>query len=117
MKISFANNVVPKFYASGEYYVEGVGSAITLIKSTVTNVAGSYALTQTTKFDNKPFDTEPFGDSIGYPADKDYFTINRASKDANPWSRYNRWFHKDVIVASSLYNNSEINIEIGRAHV
>ena len=121
MKISFANNVIPKTYATGEYYVDGVGSAIKLVKATITNVAGSYALTQTTKFDNKPFDAEPFGDSIGYPADKDYFTINRASRDANPWSRYNRWFHKDVIVASALFNNSEVNIDqlqkIGRAHV
>jgi uncharacterized protein YuzE len=111
MKISFANNVLPKTYSTGEYYVEGVGSAIKLIKAAITNVAGSYALTQTTKFDFTPFDTEPFGDSIGYPADKDYFTINRASKDANPWSRYNRWFHKDVIIASALYNNAETNID------
>ena len=35
----------------------------------------------------------------------DYLVINRASLDKNPWSRRNRWFHKDVIAATSLYNN------------
>ena len=36
----------------------------------------------------------------------DYLTINRSSKDLNPWSRSNRWFHKDVIEKSSQYNNT-----------
>ena len=35
----------------------------------------------------------------------DYLVINRSSLDKNPWSRRNRWFHKDVIAATSLYNN------------
>ena len=35
----------------------------------------------------------------------DYLIINRASRDLNPWSRRNRWFHHDVIAASARYNN------------
>ena len=34
----------------------------------------------------------------------DYITINRASQDLNPWTRSNRWFHKDVINAVATYN-------------
>jgi hypothetical protein len=33
----------------------------------------------------------------------DFITINRASVDQNPWSRSNRWFHKDVIVKTAEY--------------
>jgi hypothetical protein len=39
-------------------------------------------------------------------ADKDYITINRSSRDINLWSKHNRWFHKDVIDATSRYNNT-----------
>ena len=38
----------------------------------------------------------------------DYMVINRASKDKNPWSRRNRWFHEDVLKATELYTNSII---------
>lgn len=36
----------------------------------------------------------------------EYLIINRASKDKNPWSRRNRWFHKDVIQATADYTNT-----------
>ena len=35
----------------------------------------------------------------------EYVTINRASIDLNPWTRYNRWIYKDVIKISAEYNN------------
>ena len=38
----------------------------------------------------------------------DYMVINRASRDKNPWSRRNRWFHEDVLKATELYTNSVI---------
>lgn len=41
----------------------------------------------------------------------DYLMINRASQDKNPWSRRNRWFHKDVIAATSTYNNTAIILD------
>lgn len=36
----------------------------------------------------------------------DYIVINRSSTDLNPWSRRNRWFHKDVIEATAIYSGS-----------
>jgi hypothetical protein len=36
----------------------------------------------------------------------DYIVINRSSRDLNPWTRRNRWFHKDVIAATAIYNNT-----------
>ena len=40
------------------------------------------------------------------PDTLDYLTIDRASKDLNPWTRSNRWFHLDVINATAEYNNT-----------
>ena len=37
------------------------------------------------------------------PETPDYVTINRGSMDRNAWSRRNRWFHIDVINATSGY--------------
>jgi hypothetical protein len=48
-------------------------------------------------FDNEGFDTQPFDDAAAYPTFKDYITISRDSIDNNPWSRYNRWFHRSVL--------------------
>ena len=39
-------------------------------------------------------------------SDPDYIIISRASRDLNPWTRRNRWFHKDIIELTSLYNNT-----------
>ena len=41
-----------------------------------------------------------YPEALGYPANKDYITINRGSQDRNLWSRHNRWFHIDVIEKS-----------------
>ena len=41
----------------------------------------------------------------------DYITINRASRDQNPWSRRNRWFHKEVLAATAGYNNTTFSLE------
>lgn len=37
----------------------------------------------------------------------DYIIINRASRDLNPWTRRNRWFHKDVLLATQRYIDKE----------
>lgn len=36
----------------------------------------------------------------------DYIVINRSSRDLNPWSRGNRWFHREVIETAATYNNT-----------
>ena len=86
LKVQFDNFVTPSTYAGNEYYVEGVGTGINLVPVAELIIP------------------EPFGENI--TTTPDYITINRASQDRNPWSRYNRWFHKDVITSTAEYNNT-----------
>lgn len=86
LKVAFDSLVTPLSYANKEYYVEGVGQAIILVPVTSTEVPESF--------------------SADIETTADYITINRGSQDLNPWSRSNRWFHKDVISASATYNNT-----------
>ena len=111
MKVSFVGNVTPEKYATGEYYVEGVGSNIKLINKNILEIITTYTATEAVLFDDTPFDAQPFGDSSNFASTKDYLTINRASRDHNPWSRYNRWFHKDVIETIAAYNGQDISLD------
>ena len=111
MKLAFLGNVTPTEYASGEFYVEGVGVAIKLISTTRLEIINPYTEEKTIPFDSDKFDTQPFSDATGYAGQSDYIVIDRSSNDANNWSRYNRWFHKDVIAASSLYNGNPVNLD------
>ena len=81
LKVNFTGNIIPAEYSSGEYYVEGVGTAIELIPVSF-------------------FDTP----AIIEPYTADYITIARNSFDKNEWSRSNRWFHIDVLNATIAYN-------------
>ena len=111
MKVTFEGNVTPAMYATGQYYVEGVGTAIKLVPESVLQVVTPYTIAESIKFDATPFDKDPFSDATGYASLADYIVINRASRDRNPWSRYNRWFHKDVIVASSTHNGVPVELD------
>ena len=111
MKVAFGGNVTPEKYATGEYYVEGVGTAIKLVPTSVLEIITPYTTNQTVEFASDPFGAMPFSNATGYASDKDYVTINRASRDHNPWSRYNRWFHKDVITVAASYNNNIPSID------
>ena len=111
MKLAFLGNVTPTEYASGEFFVEGVGVAIKLISTSRLEIINPYTEEKTIPFDSDKFDTQPFSDATGYAGQSDYIVIDRGSNDANNWSRYNRWFHKDVIAASSLYNGNPVNLD------
>ena len=111
MKLAFLGNVTPTEYGSGEFYVEGVGVAIKLISTKRLEIINPYTEEKTIPFDSDKFDTQPFSDATGYAGQADYIVINRGSNDANNWSRYNRWFHKDVIAASSVYNNTPVDLD------
>jgi len=87
------------------YFVEGVGSSIKLIEFTLLNSYDRTAVVYNETFDETQFDEYPFDGDKKLPLTPDYITINRASTDLNPWTRYNRWFHKDVIKATSEINN------------
>ena len=111
MKVSFGGQVSPIEYATGEYYVEGVGTAIKLIEKSILEISTTYTQSETLLFDSNPFDVDAFGDSTGFAKTLDYMVINRASRDHNPWSRYNRWFHKDVINASATFNKTIASLD------
>lgn len=101
MKVTFGGNVTPEKYASGNWFVEGVGDKIKLISEQSLEIVTSYSENFEVLFDDSGFDTLPFSDATAYASDKDYITINRGSIDGNAWSRYNRWFHQDVIIKSA----------------
>ena len=106
MKVRFGGNVLPESYAEGEYYVEGVGIGIQLVAEKDLEVIFPYTEELSVLWDDTKFDTLPFGSASAYAGKLDYILINRASKDKNPWSRYNRWFHQDVVIASAEYNGN-----------
>ena len=111
MKVQFVGNITPTKYATGEWYVEGVGEAIQLIKQEDLSVSGLFTQDIEVAFDAQEFDYYPFSEALGFPKNKDYIIINRGSKDGNLWSRYNRWFHKDVIEKTATLNGQVSNVD------
>jgi len=95
--VEFLGNVSPSKYSQETWLVEGVGRAITLTKFSELIVPVLTADVPEVLFDNEGFDSQPFDDASAYPTYKDYITIARDSRDSNPWSRYNRWFHRSVL--------------------
>ena len=97
MIVEFIGNVSPMQYSRDTWLVEGVGTAITLTRFNDLIVPKLTADVPEVLFDNTGFDTEPFDDASEYATYKDYITVARNSADRNPWSRYNRWFHRSVL--------------------
>ena len=104
MLVTFTGKVEPEKYASGQFYVEGVGSEIILINKNDLELISAYTTSEAVLFDSTPFDEMPFSDATSLASSVDYHVINRASQDKNAWSRYNRWIHKDVINISAELN-------------
>ena len=101
MKVSFSGRVVPEIYNEGYWYVEGVGTGIKLVNEADLEIVSGYTEERALLFDDEPFDKSPFSTLTSFPKVKDYIVINRSSIDRNQWSRYNRWFHQDVIIAAA----------------
>lgn len=91
LKIKFGLDVMPTSYQNKEFYIEGVGTAITLTEVSLLVTPEEYHTTL----------VNAFGDKI-FP---DYVVINRSSMDLNPWSRNNRWFHRDILTLTNKYNH------------
>lgn len=112
MKIVFSIDVSPAAYQETEYYVEGVGSSIKLIavklleinESLVDSSGNFINEVYDETFDSDAFDSYPFDGDKRLPLTPEYITINRASIDLNPWSRYNRWFHSSIIETVAAVN-------------
>jgi hypothetical protein len=91
--------------AGREYIVEGVGNSIRLVEFDKLEIGERFAQVYNETFDSDPFDDVPFDGDKKLPVVPEYITINRSSADLNSWSRYNRWFHKDIIrVAAEIGN-------------
>jgi hypothetical protein len=89
LKISFDSSVVPDSYSNREFYIEGVGKSIRLLP-----------IENFVNYENYTLGGEP-----------DYITINRGSRDLNPWSRSNRWFHADIVRITAEYRGETIRID------
>ena len=107
--VEFRGNVTPEQYAESTWIVEGVGSSISLTAFSSLVPPSISSDTPEVLFDNEGFDTQPFDDAEQFPVNKDYITVSKNSKDLNPWSRYNRWFHRSVIEYSAAVNGNSFN--------
>ena len=105
--VRFGGKVTPTKYKKDNWLVEKVGREITLIKFSSLEVPIITSQIPEVIFDNTGFDTDPFDDATSYPGEKDYIIVCRASIDANPWSRYNRWFHKSTLEQSHKLNGTD----------
>ena len=117
MKIKFGQNVTDTVnYAFKEFYIDGVGESITLTNTADLITPEAYAEESTTLYDETAYDSRPYSIAFYRPTNPDYITINRASIDGNAWSRYNRWFHKDVVETTATINASSVALlETARA--
>ena len=109
MLLYFVGAVTPERYSNNNdrWLVEGVGTQITLTKFSDLIVSGNLNdESPEILFDNGGFDSQPYDDASAYPALKDYTTVSKSSIDSNPWSRYNRWFHRETLDFSHTFNGT-----------
>ena len=111
MKVKFYGKITPEKYGEGNWYVEGVGESIKLISESDLVITADYLTDVSTEFDGQGFSSLPFDDATSYAILKDYIVINRASKDGNQWSRYNKWTHKSVIENIAKINNVPVVLD------
>jgi len=114
LKVKFAGSI-PAAYKNKEYYVEGVGDKIVLMDTARMIVPEEFSsATSTVVWDQdgtQNFDEDPWDAGDNVPTEKDYFTINRNSKDYNSWSRSNRWFNESVITNTATYNGHTVSLD------
>lgn len=103
LKVTFDGDVLPTSYLQGEYYVQGVGTAIELISVTSLIVPESYTDATSVPYDSLPYDIGNYDSNLYIPLNPDYITIARNSRNLNPWARSNRWFHIQVIQDTANY--------------
>jgi hypothetical protein len=111
MKVYFQGDVTPSKYKEGNWYVDGIGTGIKLVSDKNLQVPSIFTDVYEIPFDVDGFDQLPYEDAASYPLLKDYIVINRSSADRNPWTRYNRWFHRDAIETSATANNVEVVLD------
>ena len=110
MKVSFDDTATPVEYRNKIYYVEGVGSGIKLVSIDELASPEAQGSVAEISFDTKQFDVGSYDEALSGSAEPDYLVINRASMDRNAWSRINRWFHEDVVIAALSSNGYPIDL-------
>jgi hypothetical protein len=113
MKLEFTSPLIAG-YAHKQFIVEGVGSSISLIDFDLLSVNGLLATIYNERFDSDKFDDYPFDSDAFIAENPEYVTINRASRDLNSWSRYNRWVHRGVIQTTALINKTVADYAVDR---
>ena len=103
--VTFNGNIVPSKYLEDQYYVQGVGTAITLVPASSLVCPEKFTEEEYIPFSSGGFDDLNYDGELNIPAVPDYITIARDAINMNAWSRSNRWFHTDVISATAQYNN------------
>tara|TARA_B100001094_G_scaffold105677_1_gene101836 strand:- start:5792 stop:21241 length:15450 start_codon:yes stop_codon:yes gene_type:complete len=111
MQIRFQGDTDNSVYKENNWYVEGVGDKIKLVKDQDLIIPAVYSENKVVPFDSEKFDSLPFSNAGNYASQKDYIVINRASPDRNAWSRYNCWHHRDVILKSFSFNKLAENLD------
>jgi len=106
LKITLQGDIYPPKYKTGQYYVEGVGTAIELISVEDLVVPEGFTESVYIPWDSLAYDVGSWEASSSIPVMQDYITITRNAINMNAWSRSNRWFHIDVINATATYNNN-----------
>jgi len=104
MVLTFSNDVLPASYNNKIFIVEGVGTAISLVDFASLQPYEQIVSIFDERFDSTNFDTYPFDNDKKLPLIPEYITINKSSLDLNPWSRYNRWFHVEIIKVAAEIN-------------
>lgn len=112
LKVNFAGNVVPLAFKGKDYYVDGVGESITLLPVSEFVVPEPFSTGIYTAYDAAPYDLTVYSDILETPTIPDYITISRLSRSRNPWTRSNRWFHKDVIQETIKHTSSPVLLAI-----
>lgn len=113
LKIEFDSTVLPVEYQQNTYYIEGVGQSdgICLVPEIDLSTPETFTNSLSEPFDSIGFDAGNYDGTEFAPTDPDYIVMNRACRDNNAWSRYNRWFHKNVIEAAAKYNDFTVTVD------
>lgn len=114
LHIDFGGDVFPEQYRDKTFIVEGVGNKITLVDYSLLDTPEVFGTQYDADFDAQSFDTFPFDNFKNVPIDPSYITINRSSLDLNPWTRYNRWYHVNVLTASAKANGVELVLPVSQ---
>ena len=113
LKVTFQGSVEPSAYIGKEFYVEGVGISIQLIPVERFVTPEQCFRNLPIPYDFWAYDIGGYDGYLHAPIDPEYVVSSRTSLDRNAWSRSNRWFHRDVILATNYYNRkTNLNVEL-----